>query len=197
MPQGNRGCGEAIAFIMANLAYDSDECLNWPFGKNRGYGQLGWNGKSYKAHRLVCQMVHGDAPNGKPQAAHSCGNESCINHKHLYWASQSRNHKDRRKHGTAATNKYGPRTLIPLEQIEWMRSMKGKMSPYEVARQLGLSEGTARRWMKSTHTPAPHGTSYSSIRKRSKKLAKRNQECLNLGTSQMITSMESSGTSEP
>lgn len=168
---GNRGRGKGIAFLRELVGHQGAECVIWPFSNNRGYGQLGFNGKLYKAHRLLCEMVHGPQPLDKPQVAHSCGNGhlGCVNPNHIHWASQSENHSDRRRHGTSATNKYGSRTRLSLEKIEWMRSLKGTVSPYEVARQLKISEGTARRWMKSTHTPARPGTSYSSVYRRMKR----------------------------
>ena len=166
-----RGEGEGIKFLLALIGHTGNECIEWPFSKNRGYGQLGFNGNFYKAHRLICEMEHGEPPADKPQAAHSCGNAKCVNPNHLSWSNQSDNHKDRRRHGTAATNKYGSRTRLSVEQIDYIRSVKGKVSPYEIARQFGISEGSARRWMKSTHEPARPGTSESSIRRRLKKRA--------------------------
>jgi hypothetical protein len=95
-----------IDFIDDALASNTDDCLVWPFAvrKSSGYGAHSGlkNGKklNYDVHRFVCKEAHGSAPNGLPEAAHTCGNKLCINPRHLYWASHKQNMDDAKKHGT-------------------------------------------------------------------------------------------------
>jgi hypothetical protein len=90
--------GEHLRFLTDALAYEGDECLLWPFGKQRaGYGAV--TGKT--ASNLMCEMAYGPAPEGMPEAAHSCDNPPCINKRHLRWASHAGNMADsrgKRKH---------------------------------------------------------------------------------------------------
>jgi hypothetical protein len=74
------------------LKWKSDECLTWPFTRiNTGYGIIGRGGKTYKAHRYICQWVKGEPPTPEHHAAHSCGrgHDACVNPRHLVLADTS------------------------------------------------------------------------------------------------------------
>lgn len=180
MPKPNRywsskkGDGEAFKWLDANKSHSGDECLAWPFSKDPYYGRgrLGWNGKEYWAHRLMCELVHGPAPADKPQAAHNCGNGSggCVNPKHLEWKTNADNQRDRRAHGTQAGAK-GSRTRFTPQQIEQIRRLKGRVPQLALADLLGCKRGTIEYWQNSTHAPTPPGTSASAIRRRQSRMA--------------------------
>ena len=40
---------------------------------------------------MVCELFHGTAPEGAPEALHSCDNPPCCNPGHVGWGSQSVN----------------------------------------------------------------------------------------------------------
>lgn len=85
-------------FLKEALAVVTSDCVEWPFYKlARGYGRLG-DGKS--AHRAMCIMAHGAPPFDGAQAAHNCGNASCVNPAHLRWATAKENEEDKYRHGT-------------------------------------------------------------------------------------------------
>jgi hypothetical protein len=126
----NRGKGKTIQFLRDALARDSDECLTWPFCRDpaNGYGRMGYLGKMWWTHRLMCVMAHGEPPTPDHEASHLCGNGhgGCVNPKHLEWKTASENHLDRRRHGTAVTSTNGPRPRIPKETKELIRSMRDR-----------------------------------------------------------------------
>jgi hypothetical protein len=102
--QKNRGKGKGMMFILHAHSMDTNECINWPFYlMKNGYGQVGTTFGMMLAHRYSCMLAHGDPPRDKPQAAHSCGNKSCINKRHLSWRNQSENEDDKHAHGTWLT----------------------------------------------------------------------------------------------
>ncbi len=104
----NRGNGRGLRFAREALASNTDECIVWPFYKmSKGYGHLGTHEGMCLAHRYVCIQAHGEPPLDKPQAAHSCGNTSCVNPRHLDWKDQSANEEDKRAHGTWLTRMGG------------------------------------------------------------------------------------------
>lgn len=120
----NRGSGKTIQWIQDHLSYPHDDwCLIWPFSRTRGYGQFGYLGKGYYAHRYMCELVHGAAPSPEHQAAHSCGNgvEGCVNPKHLSWKTQSENQLDCRQHGTQAKSYDGISGRLSAEQAHQIR----------------------------------------------------------------------------
>jgi len=73
-----------------------DECWNWKGSKcSKGYGQMGWNWKVKRAHRISAIIAFGDKPN--MHVLHSCDNPSCCNPSHLRWGNNAENMQDRNK----------------------------------------------------------------------------------------------------
>jgi len=60
--------GRSSRWLREHLDYPhKDWCLLWPFSRNEnGYGLYGL--KNLKVHRLMCEYVHGPAPEDKPEA---------------------------------------------------------------------------------------------------------------------------------
>lgn len=80
---------EVVLWCIKALAHKSDDCLYWPFARNKdGHGVLG--GESSKrlirAHLWICERVHGPRPDGTWCGA-TCGNlkRGCVNPAHLKW----------------------------------------------------------------------------------------------------------------
>lgn len=86
--------GHPAAYIEKALAIPTNECLVWPFARNRGgYGVLSNPSGSEIVSRIVCEMVNGPAPEPSDEydAAHSCDNPPCFNPRHLRWATREEN----------------------------------------------------------------------------------------------------------
>lgn len=92
--------GEPLKFLENSLLLETDDCIIWPYGKDGdGYGFM--NGKA--VHREICFRVHGEPVSDANQAAHYCGNCSCVNKRHLRWATRSENMLDKHDHLTMVT----------------------------------------------------------------------------------------------
>lgn len=167
-----RGQGAAIRWLREVAAiYQGDDCLIWPFSLNsRGYPGFGVNGKPYRAHRYMCELVHGPAPADKPHAAHSCGIKACCNPRHLSWKTASENEHDKKAHGFVKAGK-GSRTNLSADDIAFIRASKGKISADRLALMFGKARTTIFYWWGSTHERAPQGMSRPSIYRRSRKAA--------------------------
>jgi hypothetical protein len=88
-------------FIEAAVRSSTDKCIIWPFAKSDGYGFINEDdGTTTNSHRMVCRLAHGEPPTSEHQAAHSCGNRSCCNPRHIRWATREENHADKKLHGT-------------------------------------------------------------------------------------------------
>ena len=157
MPSGghNKGNGKAAKWVFAHVNYAGDDCLKWPFSRtDTGYGQLGYLGKLYKAHRLMCILTNGESPTSKHEAAHNCGNgmRGCVNPKHLEWKTPSENQLDRARHGTAVTSRYGKVGKLNKLQRQEIINLKGKMTQREIAKLYGVHFETVSRWQRLGRT---------------------------------------------
>ncbi len=134
---------KTLEFITENATYSGDDCIEWPFHTNKvhGYGYLGVGvaRKMWRAHRLMCVIIHGEPPSPQHHAAHSCGNRKCISPRHLSWKTSSENMRDKRVHGTTPVNTWGRRGKLNHEQVAEIRDLQGKKSQLEIAADFGIS----------------------------------------------------------
>lgn len=139
----NYGKGENFKWLKANVNYAGDDCLQWPFGGDRrlGRGKIGYKGKMYWAHRLMCILAHGDPPTPKHQTAHSCGNgdKGCVNPRHLSWKTNKGNSIDRVAHGRQPHNDWGRKGKLTPKQVDLLKSKKGKQTQIATAKEFGVS----------------------------------------------------------
>ena len=139
-PSPLRGRGKGVAWLRARLDHQGDECLPWPFSTDdNGYGIVGYNGKVYKASRLMCIFKHGPAPSDEHQAAHSCGNGhlACTSPNHVFWRTPLENRLESNEHGTG--NPPAPRRLT----IDAVAEIRASSSSYaELAAQYGVHPDT-------------------------------------------------------
>jgi hypothetical protein len=147
------GTGKAIAWLRGHVSYEhQDWCVIWPFYKTRGYGVFGYMGKSYYAHRFMCELAHGPAPSDTHEAAHSCGDEACCNPHHLSWKTPTENMLDCRRHGTHVRSRFGTAGKITADQAEEIRRQRGLKTLRQLADQYGVSESAISNvWVGKTH----------------------------------------------
>jgi len=120
-------------------------CLIWPFSKCRGYGNLKYQGKIRRAHRVMCEMVNGKPPSDRHEAAHSCGNRACVNPHHLSWKTRAENQADTIAQGKAYSNAGKTRDKLTRAQALKIRSMRGAYSQGEIAAEYGVSYSTVAK----------------------------------------------------
>jgi DNA-binding transcriptional regulator YiaG len=176
MPSGEhlKGKGPGVLWIKEHMNYQGDDCLTWPYTIDPFYGRgrCSYNGKLYWAHRLMCEFVHGDAPEDRPQAAHSCGNGhlGCCNPRHLSWKTNSENQIERREHGRPEGGK-GTRTYLTPDQISEIRTSKGIIPQLKLADKFGVKRGTIEYWQRHNRAPRPFSINPNNIKRRSNRSA--------------------------
>ena len=116
---------------------ETDDCILWPFSTRRGYGATWLNGRHVGAHRLSLIVNCGEPPTSSHQAAHSCTNRSCVNPKHLRWATPSENQNDRIAHGTDLRGESVGNSKLNESQIIEIR--KSKKSLRALGREYGVT----------------------------------------------------------
>lgn len=134
--------GALREFVESAIGSHQDDCLNWPFpgSVSRGYGHLFIDGRTVKAHRYVCKKVHGPPPSRRHQAAHKCGVRSCINPRHLYWATALENTTDKYSHGTMLVGEKAPWAKLTEDDVRAIRKRCETELQREVAESFGISK---------------------------------------------------------
>lgn len=147
-------------WIYSHLDYDGESCLPWPFSRDdKGYGCVKFDGRVTKAHRVVCKLVNGPAPDDKPQAGHNCGNGhlGCVHPKHLGWTNNSQNQLDRTAHGRRTGHPYGRKGKLNAEQVAQIQAERGRTPISALAKRFGVKRGAIDYW----HKKAKAGQGYS------------------------------------
>lgn len=89
--------GTCPKWIEAHKNYQGQECLIWPFSREKtGYARTGivdgYKVTSVRVHRIMCEHKHGPCPKGM-ETLHICkrGHLGCVNPNHLKWGTKSEN----------------------------------------------------------------------------------------------------------
>jgi hypothetical protein len=120
-------------------SWDSEDCLVFPFSiGSHGYGQFNDGSRCPSlAHRYVCLKFHGIPSRSTMHAAHSCGNKTCVNPKHIRWASRSENEGDKKQHGRDNAGQRHGMSKLTAETVSAIRSAPGFQK--DIAAQFGIS----------------------------------------------------------
>lgn len=164
---GTAGTGEPLAFATAALASETDECILWPFGKDRhGYGRMSVDEKGVTVSRWVCEQVNGPPPAGKrSDARHSCGNGhlGCITKKHLQWGTRQQNCDDTVAQGRTTRGVKNASAKLTDAEVRAIRALKGVLCERELGERFSISAAQAgnilRRkawaWLPDEPSPTP------------------------------------------
>jgi hypothetical protein len=129
----------------AIAGHDSDECLEWPFKRDRdGYGRVWHEGKTVGAHRLAFKVANGHWP--EANALHSCDNPPCINSRHLSDGSTLRNQNEKAERGRSLRGEQQHDAKLTEQGVIMARMLYSGGSTFrELAAQYGLTPA-AIRW---------------------------------------------------
>lgn len=138
---GRAEIGEGRAFIEKAAVSNTDECILWPFGTGY-YGRVqikkGAKRAIALAHRLALELSGNAPPSPSHLACHApviCHDPSCINPRHLRWASHAENACDMKLDGTVAPG--FACTKLTKAQVRAIRSSKDSVT--NMSRYYGIS----------------------------------------------------------
>ncbi len=129
---------ELSAWIEDHKAYDGEECLIWPFWRDKfGYGRS----------RQMCEAAHGKPPTPEHQAAHSCGNGhlGCVNQRHLRWATRVDNQQEMVAHGNSNRGEKNPMTVLTELDVRKIRALSGTTTHRQIAALFNIDQSTVSR----------------------------------------------------
>ena len=165
-PLGGRiANGTLFSFASAALENDTEDCILWPFSKDRhGYGRMSVAGKDVTVSRWVCERVHGPPPNEDGyDARHKCGNGhlGCITKNHLQWGTRQQNCDDAVAQGRTPRGEGHYNARLAETEVRTIRALRSRQSIVSLASMFDVSAATicdilARRtWAWLPDRPAP------------------------------------------
>ncbi len=123
------------------------ECWPWTGSKNKkGYGEVSFDGKVRKAHRMAFVFSGNKLTKDKPLVCHKCDNPSCCNPAHLFAGNNTDNMVDMaKKHRYSDTRgeKNGRAKISYREAMEIRDICKSKaMKQRDIAKAYGVGKST-------------------------------------------------------
>ncbi len=126
-------------------------CIDWNGSlTSGGYGNLKWEGRTVRAHRLVFQLMKGPIQDGLV-VMHSCDRPVCVNPDHLSVGTMldnciDRDSKQRGGHGHTPGELHGCSKLTESQVIE-MRKLRatGDFTYYQLGEMFGVAYQTAHK----------------------------------------------------
>jgi hypothetical protein len=133
--------GEALATFTELAALETDECVLWPFSTDRrGYGKLNLNGKLHIVTRLALAQREREPSPGLYAAHGPCRNPTCMNYRHLRWATARENAADTLRDGTRNRGARNGQALLSPDDVRQIRSMlQGGMTCTAIGRAFGVA----------------------------------------------------------
>jgi len=123
----------AEAFYDKCKISDTNSCIEWEgIVGHFGYGNLKYNKKMLRAHRVSYELFNGHLSEGKI-ICHRCNNPKCVNPKHLYAGTHKQNHKDRQNGQRALKGENHGRSKLTEKQVLEIRE---KYRPYKVTNKM-------------------------------------------------------------
>lgn len=126
----------------------ADECWEWTWGKQNGYGSIFWppDNRTVHASRIAWMLTHGPIPDGLG-ILHHCDNPPCCNPAHLYAGDQAANTRDmvvRGRHVAPRGEDQHNAKLSESEVREIRERYKVVRSTRKLAREYGVSRACIR-----------------------------------------------------
>lgn len=137
------GWGLPRMFIENSVNIETEECILWPFKTRGGYAIIRNIDRWISVPPMVLEAKGFSRPSLLHEAAHSCRNRNCINHKHLSWKTHQENMMDTFRDGTASCqyrDSKHPRRILTNDQVHWIRHQIALGFPLrKIADQLKIS----------------------------------------------------------
>lgn len=132
-------------------------CIEYQWSDNgTGYKRIRFRGRSYYAHRLVWELVHGPIPAGMV-VCHRCDNRGCINISHLFLGTQADNVHDAIRKGRASppprtTGENHHKTKLSDANVRTVRQLAARgHSCAEIGRRFGVTRQSVSQMVRGVY----------------------------------------------
>lgn len=134
-----------LTFMVEAIEVITDECVLWPFSKDKdGYGWFTHAGQK-RAHRVAYALKNGSIPSGMV-VMHSCDQPACINTRHLSLGTHQDNMIDMSKKGRSAIpaidNKGENHGKSKLKEADIIKIRASHSSSIKLAAEFGVARQT-------------------------------------------------------
>lgn len=120
--------GKAKDFFDSIVAsYHGQDCLIWPYARQRGHACIkkpGVDNKITRVCTILCERQYGPKPDGM-EVRHLCGQGAygCVNQDHVVWGTHVDNCLDRTTHGTEVKGeRNGQHVLTEAQALDILNS---------------------------------------------------------------------------
>lgn len=120
--------------------HDSDDCLLWPFGNNKGYGRCWFVDHYVFVHRLAFYLTFGHWPT--PQGRHACDTPACFNPRHILEGTQAQNSADMVSRNRSSKGERHGLSKLTDEDVKDIRSRYKLGNGNALAKEYGVSNPT-------------------------------------------------------
>jgi len=129
------------------------ECWPWTNYTNpEGYGQIGDNCKTRRAHRVSYELYFGHLSDDL-YVCHHCDNPSCVNPFHLYQGTEQQNTRDMVERDRQARGQdFSNTKLSDKEVLQIRREYKNTdLNQYDLAEKFGVNRSQIQRIVVGKH----------------------------------------------
>lgn len=112
------------------------------FSKTKeGRSHVRHEGRTRSVSRIICEVTQGKAPSEIHHAAHSCGrgHMSCVNPKHIRWATPKENNADKILHGTLGIGENNSVSKLTEADVRFILMEKDNYTDYDLAKMFNVS----------------------------------------------------------
>lgn len=122
------------------------DCWEWNGSRctqRGGYGQVRFDGRTWKAHRLAFTAWRESIPEGL-FVLHRCDNPPCINPAHLFVGTAADNNWDKARKGRGVNPVYAsaeaPAAKLTPAQVEEIRGLIGRLTLQQIGDRYGVTK---------------------------------------------------------
>ena len=124
-----------------------EECWLWKGSvTTNGYGQITYRCKTYRAHRFMYEMIHGDIGSVEIHVCHKCDNKLCVNLSHLFLGTYQDNMTDKviKKRQSSTLSEDNIKELVETYNT-------GMTTQKRLAKRYGITQSQVSRILSGIH----------------------------------------------